>query len=68
MNQRDLIASRETPMVLSRSEDPTRRMGEDMLFDGNPLRHRTAIYEKGIQAEFRPVYQNIGFGLKRRIG
>jgi hypothetical protein len=47
------IKAREAPGVLSRSSDPTKRMAEDHFFDGEPLRHRSAIYDGGMQGTFK---------------
>jgi len=40
-------------MVLSRSEDPTKRLQESVFYRGNPLAHTSAVYAKGMQGEFR---------------
>jgi hypothetical protein len=64
MNARDLIREREAPTYLAKSSDFTKRASEDVFVDGDPLRHRTAIYNKGLQAEFRtveaPWYRSLG--------
>jgi hypothetical protein len=53
MNTKEIIASREAPTYLAKSVDPTKRMAEDIYFDGNPLRHRSVIYNSGMQGTFK---------------
>jgi hypothetical protein len=62
MNTRDIIASREEPMILSRSSDPTKRMAESVFYRGNPLAHTSAVYAKGMQGEFRSAPPKIDWG------
>jgi hypothetical protein len=62
MNTRDIIQAREAPMVLSRSEDPTKRFSESTFYRGNPLAHTSAVYAKGMQGEFRSVPPKIDWG------
>jgi hypothetical protein len=59
---REIIRSREEPMILSRSTDPTKRMPEDTFYRGNPLAHTSAIYSKGMQGEFREIPSKIDWG------
>jgi hypothetical protein len=68
VNTNEVIRQRENPMVLSRSADPTKRMAEDTYYRGQPLAHTTVTYKSGTNGNHDPVFQNIGFGLKRRIG
>jgi len=57
-----IIRDREAPGVLSRSADPTKRMREDHFVDGNPLRHRSAVYDGGMQGTFRTIHPPINWG------
>jgi hypothetical protein len=62
MNTREIIRSREEPMILSRSSDPTKRMQESVQYRGNPLAHTSAIYNHGMQGEFRTDPPRIDWG------
>ena len=65
MSQRETIARREEPMVLSRSLDPTKKLAEDTYYDGSPLRHRSAIYNAGTNGTHGGRKVSVGFGLTR---
>ena len=62
MNTRDIIRSREQPMILSRSTDPTKRMQEDTMYRGQPLAHTSAVYAKGMQGTFKTEAPRIDWG------
>jgi len=62
MTTRDIIRSREQPMILSRSTDSTKRVSEDTFYRGQPLAHSSAIYSNGLQGEFRTEAPRIDWG------
>lgn len=62
MNTREIIRAREAPMVLSRSEDPTKRVSESTFYRGNPLTHTSAVYACGSQGTFKSETPKIDWG------
>jgi hypothetical protein len=64
MNTKEIIAQREAPSYLAKSSDPSRRFSEDVYFDGNPLRHRSMIYNSGMQGTFKTDEPSWYRGLK----
>jgi hypothetical protein len=64
----DLIRQREQPTYLARSEDPRKRFQHDSQIVGNPLKHTTTVYDRGMQTSGHEGESALGAGLRLSRG